>query len=1329
MDWKIFNRHPRAAEIAEGLKTIPSNWALTPVRDKRPYRSNWQHEQPVSREAIATYITQGQQLISQKTGKTYTAYDSGYGVRLGEISGGLLAIDVDGASAEPILKAICHELPKSVSWSSGKTGRYQIAFQIPPEYRENLKSFTRAVIRERGDVKADQDELLEFRYNYCQSVLPPSYHPDTGKYGWINSPEDTEVAIAPKAILDLLKELSDKERLAKTEAEAKKAERAEYLKQRKAQRQNHPSLSTAESLADILELDILPRLDTEDIYNWNGHNFKRHGKKIVGFCPQHGGTSGTSFQVNLADNSWYCHGCQEGGHAVQYRHFVNGGHGTPKGKDFVAVVEELANDAGVTLPEWQQQYEQYKSKLISSTEYNQLHKFPRQLKNAVTLLAKTLEKKVARPAYKYLRKHGVLPEKYELHPLEKQRLAQLKETERRRLAETTTTIVKSEPPLILGKKQIVLEDDVDTWNLPTDFEDWIFQGRPGYVVPPEKRNIFESLLVKRGIKNLLDLSGTGTGKSHDTGNLPPYLGINPHAQKSEDDPTLYYICDDPRNPTTESIESNSVVLPTRHSGLVEDTAKQTPLGYPHIRRPKGKEEPTIEASCIREPLFRYFPAFKNMTLFGGLVAAGCQGCPNLLNSEDKLACPLLIGRWKTKENESFIRSHPQQLSTLSQKDIAVVDEAGSILKSTKDIFVGSESLNEAFYELGTKLIEHQVDGLHYGDAIFRALSPLIQAMKEMMVFIDDSTKFKKNGLNHYDFIDFIFDKLANFYCHHGIITEHEKVLFLEAKSGQVNSSDALQLKSIKGSWIEKLINRALWNLTAVEFLTRTDVNVWGEVWQIEDKDIRIVNVSPTLKDVVKILKEVYKPDLENLIEDDSLPWETQKKRIDEKCKLNFLSPLLEIFTGGRGYIQAKSYGFYITQSDNHNKRSFSNAQSIIYKDATARTEDIAMRMGIDAEDILEYKVATPAATNLIVNLVDGFGICGAQRDSKEQREKGLSEASLPKRLIKGVEKIIADSRASAAQLGKKAKIALIDFMGQLSNYKDIPGIDYFGYWWVHNRGTNELQDYDVIIAIGNPTANLGAMAAEFRTLTGLYANPANPTEEFKKYIQHSVDSEKLQLVGRLRPHLQPHKQKAVYLLGDYSEKLTHQLKDKFPGCQINKMMAYDLCPEAATRRDLDTKMAIELGMKLVRFGQKVTQEKIAQEMECTQGWVSKIFKNLGGYKRAVKLFQFLNNIFYRNWNNSQTTIDALPEDFRWAAETYFPIEVQELLNFESIPAELISTLDIFKDEYNLNLLNYVSLDTIFGFILGLIPYLPLEYQEIFQDVLIPPEPIPIPTPT
>ncbi|NES02012.1 MAG: hypothetical protein F6K22_03715, partial [Okeania sp. SIO2F4] len=444
MEWKIFNRHPRATEIADGLKNIPYNWALTPVREKRPYRSNWQHEEPVSREAIATAITQGQRLTSKK-GKPYTGYDSGYGVRLGEISGGLLAIDVDGASAGPILKGICPDLPKSVSWTSGKPGRYQIAFQIPPEYREKLANFTRAVVREWEGLKTDTDELLEFRYNYCQSVLPPSYHPTTGRYSWVNSPAETEVAIAPQPILDLLLELADKEAKATIEAEEKKAERERYLEQRKLERQAHPSLSTADSLADILELDILPRLSTEDIYDWGGHNFKKHGKKLVGFCPQHGGSSGTAFQVNPTDNSWYCHSCQEGGHAVQYRHFANGGHGTPKGKDFIEIVEELADDAGVTLPEWQPPQQKQQNKTIPKLEWWQKCGLPREANN----LAKFVRWRFGKIAWRFFKRTGELPAKPQLNknPDEQKLATQI-------ITEHTTAITLWTPLLKLGTPYI-----------------------------------------------------------------------------------------------------------------------------------------------------------------------------------------------------------------------------------------------------------------------------------------------------------------------------------------------------------------------------------------------------------------------------------------------------------------------------------------------------------------------------------------------------------------------------------------------------------------------------------------------------------------------------------------------------------------------------------------------------------------------------------------------------------------------------------------------------------------------------------------------------------
>lgn len=171
------------------LKSIPDDWALTPVDgNKRPYRKNWQRENPLNRHEIFKEINSGRA--------------KGYGIRTGEISGGILAIDADGFAAEELLQKHCAgDLPQTVSFTSGKTGRRQLLYQIPQEYWEITKT-----IKLKTGVKGEdgKEQQLEFRWNGCQSVLPPSVHPETGRYHWINSPQDTLVAESPMWLLELM---------------------------------------------------------------------------------------------------------------------------------------------------------------------------------------------------------------------------------------------------------------------------------------------------------------------------------------------------------------------------------------------------------------------------------------------------------------------------------------------------------------------------------------------------------------------------------------------------------------------------------------------------------------------------------------------------------------------------------------------------------------------------------------------------------------------------------------------------------------------------------------------------------------------------------------------------------------------------------------------------------------------------------------------------------------------------------------------------------------------------------------------------------------------
>jgi hypothetical protein len=144
-----------------------TTWRYCRVRDgeKRPYPANWQN-----------------------TPLELWAVDSGnVGLLLGPVSEGTCAIDFDGHSAYTWAESQgidLTNLPTTPMWSSGKPGRCQMAFGVPNQYwllLNTLKVPTWWDIETRRAI-----EGIEFRWTGCQSVVPPSRHPDTGRpYEWL----------------------------------------------------------------------------------------------------------------------------------------------------------------------------------------------------------------------------------------------------------------------------------------------------------------------------------------------------------------------------------------------------------------------------------------------------------------------------------------------------------------------------------------------------------------------------------------------------------------------------------------------------------------------------------------------------------------------------------------------------------------------------------------------------------------------------------------------------------------------------------------------------------------------------------------------------------------------------------------------------------------------------------------------------------------------------------------------------------------------------------------------------------------------------------------
>jgi hypothetical protein len=172
-------------ELTTALHALPQGWALTPVNQKKAYFSGWQ-QTGLARELIEQEITGGKA--------------DGFGILTGELSGGLIAIDCDGHEPHARFKEILGgEIPETVTFVSGKEGRAQYLFSVPENYRANITTKKEATSGIGDDGKIEQ---LEWRWNGCYSVLPPSAHPETEGYYWVKSFDECSIAPLPKKALE-----------------------------------------------------------------------------------------------------------------------------------------------------------------------------------------------------------------------------------------------------------------------------------------------------------------------------------------------------------------------------------------------------------------------------------------------------------------------------------------------------------------------------------------------------------------------------------------------------------------------------------------------------------------------------------------------------------------------------------------------------------------------------------------------------------------------------------------------------------------------------------------------------------------------------------------------------------------------------------------------------------------------------------------------------------------------------------------------------------------------------------------------------------------------
>jgi hypothetical protein len=190
-------------DLLQELGRLPDHWAFVAVsQNKRAYQKGWD-ERPLSKAEMAAEITAGRA--------------HGIGVQGGPTSGGILFVDHDGISATAQMERLgipLRNLPKSWAFTSGRNGRFQIAYLVPDEFWPALRNrrfwYTGAPDPDTGkptkipgpDGKAEQ---LDLRWARHYSVVAGS-HPETTGYRWLKGrgPGEQELATAPAELIELL---------------------------------------------------------------------------------------------------------------------------------------------------------------------------------------------------------------------------------------------------------------------------------------------------------------------------------------------------------------------------------------------------------------------------------------------------------------------------------------------------------------------------------------------------------------------------------------------------------------------------------------------------------------------------------------------------------------------------------------------------------------------------------------------------------------------------------------------------------------------------------------------------------------------------------------------------------------------------------------------------------------------------------------------------------------------------------------------------------------------------------------------------------------------
>ena len=178
--------------------------------------------------------------------------------------------------------------------------------------------------------------------------------------------------------------------------------------------------------------------------------------------------------------------------------------------------------------------------------------------------------------------------------------------------------------------------------------------------------------------------------------------------------------------------------------------------------------------------------------------------------------------------------------------------------------------------------------------------------------------------------------------------------------------------------------------------------------------------------------------------------------------------------------------------------------------------------------------------------------------------------------------------------------------------------------------------------------------------------------EFEAFYARRVEAELTQEVGRLRAQRRLAEQLRFYLCADIDAEF---LLQAFPGSRVISMEAFQLSPEAAAPGQQTRWAILQAFRAMQEAGEKIVTTTLAAASGISQGRLSQIAGEFGGWGQLKKLLAALYKQLNRATNNSAVVPDEpKASELQWLAQTYLPLAVDDWQAAPNTVAEVVTLI-------------------------------------------------------